>query len=207
MNYEEISDAIINYANRSNDFAFISNIQLWISMVEGELNRSLRSTDQEVRAAIEVATQYIQLPEDVLELRNIQMNTSRGTVPLEAMSPQQIDTEAASSVGIPSGYTVIGAAIQLDCAPSSNVSIEIAYYAKIPELTSEADNNWLSSKAPDAYIFGALSHANAWLADDDRIQLWAIKFDQIKNDLQTESERLKYQGGSMVQRLDPLYVV
>lgn len=207
MNYEEISNAIISYANRENDFPFISNIQLWINMVEQEINRSLRSTKQETRASIEIGSQYITLPDDALELRNIQIERGGFTYPLEAMSPQQIDTEAANISPFPSGYTVIGRALQLNKAPSENVTIEISYYAKVPELTPDDDSNWLSQDAPDAYIFGALSHANAWLADDDRIQLWATKFDQIKNDLQSESERLKYQGGNMVQRLDPRYVV
>jgi hypothetical protein len=102
--------------------------------------------------------------------------------------------------GTPRYYTIIDDNILLLPAPTGNTTLEIIYYGKIPALSDSNTSNWLLARSPDLYLYAALIQAEAYLQNDERIQLWNAAADKIIADMDRESERAKRPQGALSAR-------
>jgi hypothetical protein len=55
----------------------------------------------------------------------------------------------------PHFYTIVGSTLY------STISVTLPYYAKIPSLVADGQN-WLLTKAPNAYLYGCLMQYSTW---------------------------------------------
>ncbi len=194
-NYTELQASIADFLNRSD---LTSVIPDFITMCEADLNRTLRVRDMSIRTRAPINSQYVKLPADFLGMRNIDLLTDPVT-PLTYKNLQNLDIHrAGDSTGKPLYYSVMQDSIEFAPVPDGDYTIEIVYYQKIPALSSaDTDGvNWLLTDHPDAYLYGSLMHSAPYLQADERIGLWAGKYNQILEQIKKSDEQAKFSGST-----------
>ena len=196
--YAELQSSIADWLLRDD---LTSVIPTFISLAEAKFNRRIRDYRMVKRATAQVDTAYFAIPSDWQENIRFQLNTSPITT-LEYVTPDQAAEEKRlyNSSGRPAFFTMIGDQFQIVPAPDSTYDAELTYYAKIPALSGSNTSNWLLTKAPDIYLYGALMEAAPYLDDDARIQVWGGLLEHSMNALQIESDRAKTGSSSIRMR-------
>ncbi len=171
----------------------------FVQFAEARFNRTLRLSEMETRATsmIYAGEEYAALPTDFLALRDIQINYAGKTISLEYLAPNRMNDINSGASGVIAYYTIIDYQIQVAPLPIADTQIEVVYYAKIPALET-ATSNWLLSKSPDVYLWGALVEAEAYLVNDKRIGIWKARMDEALNELRQADASLKW-GASPLQ--------
>lgn len=200
-NYSELTSAIADYLNRQ-DLASV--IPTFVRLAESELGRSLRVRNMLSRATATADSQYLSLPNDFLEMRNLRLSGPHGWQSLEVLSAKQVDDfrtyNYKNSAGVPGFYAINGNAIELIPVPNGQFTVEMTYYSAIPSLSDTANTNWLLAKNPDLYLFGSLLQTAPYLKEDERIQTWAGIYRSLLADVVAESERATYNGSTPKMR-------
>ena len=80
-------------------------------------------------------------------------------------------------------------------SPDGDYTLEIIYYQKIPALSANT-TNWLLDEHPDAYLYGTLMHSAPYLQADERVGIWAGKYQQIIEQIKTSDEKAKFSGST-----------
>ena len=193
-NYSDLQATVADFLNRSDLTDIIKD---WIRMAEAELNRLLRVREMSVRTRAPLSSQYLKLPVDFLGMRNIELITDPIT-PLEYRNPHNLDIHRSSdSTGKPLYYTVVQNNLEFAPAPDSEYTLEIVYYQKLPQLgtgVGEFTTNWLLDSHPDIYLYGSLMQSAPYLQADERIGVWAGKFQQVLEQLKTSDEKARFSG-------------
>lgn len=201
-NYAELKATIADFLNRAD---LTAAIPTFITLAEAKFNRDLRTRQQEKRAYATLDSQFIQLPPDWAEGKNLQINASPVRV-LEFVTTDQADRIRARRYGdtFADAYTIIGSQLEVVPVVAADTEIEMAYYAKIPALTDDAPTNWLLTEWPDLYLYGALIHAAPYLREDDRIVTWKGMADQLTEEIRMSDERARHSGGPLRARVRPI---
>lgn len=165
MNYTELKTAISDWEHRSYD---AGKVDLFIDLFEARINRNLRVPEMEKRATATPTDEYVALPTDFLELRNIQINGTNVTL-LEYASPQKIDAMGLTT-GTAYYYSLVGNEFQLNPSAAGS-EVEIAYYAKITPLSDAEPTNFLIESHPDYYLMGCIHEALIYAIDDRAAQV------------------------------------
>ena len=164
-------------------------------MAEAEFNRVLRVREMSVRTRAPLASQYVKLPDDFLGMRNIELGTSPVTS-LEYRNPQNIDLQRrGDETGKPLFYTIIQNVVEVSPIPDAEYTLEVLYYQKIPPLSLHT-SNWLLSTSPDAYIYGTLLQSPVYLGHDERISVWAGRYQQIIDQITTSDQKASFSGST-----------
>ena len=189
-NYTDLQASVADFLNRAD---LTSVIPDFITLTEADLNRSLRVREMSVRTRAPISEQYVKLPVDFLGMRNIELVTSPVT-PLEYRNLQNLDLyRAADATGKPVYYSITQNNIEFAPVPDAEYTLEIVYYQKIPALVDNA-TNWLLDTHPDAYLYGTLMQSAPYLQADERIGIWAGKYNQIKEQITASDEKAKFSG-------------
>lgn len=200
-NYATLQSAIADYLNRQD---LTSQIPLFIQFCEADLNTRLRCREQIVRAEAISDNEFVQLPGDWLEAINLEIVD--GVSPLRFVTLDEADIiKKAQRYQNVAAYSLMNGAIELVPGPSDNVEIEMVYYGKIPALSNAAPTNWLLAKAPDVYLYGALTHAAPFLLDDQRIGVFGSFYSQRVQALNEEAEKSLTSGSPLVARTRRVY--
>lgn len=198
-NYSQLKAAVADWLNRDD---LSSVIPTFIDLAHARLNRKLRVSDMIARSTANLTTQYTARPAGFLEMRNIQLNVSTPK-PLEYVTPEQLDQERKfgnNTAGEPVYYTMIGDLIEVYPTPDTTYEIELAFYKELTAMTADADYNWLLTKAPDTYLYGALIQSGPYLKDDARALVWLRLHDAALDELRMEDERARFGGGTIKMR-------
>ena len=200
-NYSTLQSTIADYLNRAD---LTSQIQTFIQFVESDLNTRLRCREMIVRATATSDQEYVQLPADWVEAINLQIVD--GASPLRYVTLDEADLiNKAQVLTQVSVYSLMNGAIELIPAPSDDIDIEMIYYGKIPSLTDNNTTNWLLTKAPDVYLYGALVHAAPFLMDDQRIPVFGNIYLKRVEELNQESQKSLHSGSPLVARTRRVY--
>ncbi len=192
--YTNLQAAVASWLARAD---LTSQIPDFITLAEAKLNRTLRTRQMEQRSTA-VATEYMALPTNFLELRNIQISGTPNYT-LEQRAPFELDALDDGVAGRPSRYCLLANQIQLAPVPDSTYTLEIDYYESIPPLANNA-SNWLLVAAPDIYLYGALLEAAIYILDDPRVPQWQAGYTQVINQLQAADRRARWSGSPLQVR-------
>jgi hypothetical protein len=198
-NYSTLQSAIADYLNRAD---LTSQIQNFIQFAEADLNTRLRCREQIVRSEATSSAEFVQLPSDWLEAINLHIGG--GKQPLRYITLDEADTINSTQIYIaPNFYSLMNGAIEIVPEPAEDIDIEMIYYAKIPALSDQATTNWLLTKAPDVYLYGALTHAAPM--DDQRIPVFGQIYLARVQALQEESQKSLHSGSPLIARTRRAY--
>jgi hypothetical protein len=190
--YTELQSSVADFLNRGD---LTSVIPDFITMTESEFNRLLRVSNMSIRTRAPLDSQYVKLPAGFLGMRNIDLLTDPVT-PLSYKNLQNLDIHRANdATGKPLYYSIMQNNIEFAPVPDSEYTLEIVYYQKIPPL-SDNTTNWLLEEHPDAYLYGALMHSAPYLQADERVGLWAAKYNQIIQQIISSDEKAKFSGST-----------
>jgi hypothetical protein len=193
-NYSQLQAAIADWLNRTD---LTNQIKDFIKLAEARFNREVRNHEQIIRKTAQSSAQYVALPTDWAGAYNLQVGTQK----LSYITPERADDyRNAKITGSVRYYTIIGRSIELLPAPTSDVTVEMAYYAEIPSLSDANPTNWLLQKAPDIYYYGPLCHAAPFLNDDQRLVTLASLTTTAIAALNDESEANSHSGSTLVAR-------
>ena len=190
--YTELKSSIADFLNRSDLSAVIPD---FITMCEADMNRTLRVREMSVRTRAPIDSQYVKLPSSFLGMRNIDLLTDPVT-PLSYINLQNLDIHRSNkTTGKPLYYSIMQNNIEFAPVPDAEYTLEIIYYQKIPALSINP-TNWLLDDHPDAYLYGSLMHSAPYLQSDDRVGLWAGKYNQILQQIKVSDESAKFSGST-----------
>lgn len=199
--YATLQSAIADYLNRQD---LTAQIPMFIQFCEADLNTRLRCREQIVRAEATSDNEYVQLPSDWLEAINLQIID--GTSPLRFVTMDEADIiNRERRYQYVVAYSLMDGAIELVPPPAADVAIEMSYYAKIPALSDSNTSNWLLAKAPDVYLYGALTHAAPFLLDDQRIAVFGSFYTGRVQALNDEAQKSLTSGSPLVGRTRRVY--
>jgi hypothetical protein len=200
-NYSTLKSTIADYLNRAD---LTSQIETFIQFAEADLNTRLRCREQIVRAEATSSAEYVQLPADWLEAINLHI--VGGQQPLRYVTLDEADIINKEQIyTAPHFYSLMNGAIEIIPEPSDDIDIEMIYYAKITSLSDVNTTNWLLTKAPDVYLYGALTHAAPFLMDDQRIPVFAQIYLARVQALQDESQKSLHSGSPLIARTRRAY--
>jgi len=194
-NYSELKASIANFLARDD---LTSQIPDFIKLAEARMSRELETREQEKRATatLTAGDEYIALPTDMREIREVKLNTSPVTV-LSYHSPSSLDsTYSSNGQGTPLGYSVVGLELKLRPIPDASNTAEIIYIGTLPAL-SDSQTTTLFLRSPDLYLYGALSEAYSYLLDETRATQYDAKFTRILQEIKIDEQRSHYGTGSL----------
>ena len=195
-NYTNLQTAVANFLARSDLTAQIPD---FIAMAEARMSRELETRSQEKRstAALTAGNEYISLPTDLREVREVKLNTSPLTV-LKYYSPVALDEQYASNgQGKPQGFSIVGDEMKLRPIPDTSYSVEIVYIGSIEALSATNLTNNVLTRSPDAYLYGALAEAYAYLLDETRAAQYMQRFNTALEEIKVDEQRAHYGTGSL----------
>lgn len=173
-----------------------SDVDDMIDMFEAWCNRNLRVPQMEQEATT-AAAEYLALPVDFLEMRDIQWQ-GQPRRQLDYVTPSvadQYDTSGTS--GIPAFYTLVGDQIRLIPAPNATTDVRMDYWKKVPALTNSNTTNWLLDLYPDAYLYGCLVHGQIRIANPEIASFVSQGWAQIMREIESSGKHANV--GSQLQ--------
>ena len=200
-NYTGLKTSIADFLNRDD---LTSVIPDFVALAEAQINRDVRHWRMEARSSgqQDPADEYMQIPADWVETIRLHL-TGTGTsvvnlVSRDAMADKRAAQENAA--GTPRMYTHANGQFQLFPTPDATTNFELLYYQKIPSLITNTDN-WLLLEAPDVYLYGALLHSAPYLADDQRVAVWAQLYGAAVQRLNQVSEDAMFSGSGLTLKV------
>lgn len=193
--YADLQTSIANFLARDDLTAQIPD---FIQLAEARINRELETREQEkrVQATLVAGDEYIALPTDLREVREVKLNTSPLTV-LNYASPTSLDTQYSSNgQGKPLGYSIVGKEMKIRPIPDSAYTMEIVYVGNVDAL-SAVSTPTLFTRSPDLYLYGALTEAYVYLLDEQRAAQYDEKFTRSINEIRMDEERSHYGTGPL----------
>lgn len=209
MNYTEIIDSVLAYADRESDAELDSDrLDKFIKIMESKANRKLKVLGMSTRSQLtSVADQeYYGLPSDYSGLRNIKIfdpAAPKKKSTLIYTAPEQMDllsTVSANEVLTEVYYNIEADQLRIIPYQENNV-IEIIYYQKVPNLNSIDSTNWLSDSAPDAYIFGLMVEVSSFVKDKESAIFWNERFESVLEELQDDDDSTRWSGPYLQMRV------
>jgi hypothetical protein len=160
-NYSDLQASVLSWLNRDSAGIPVTD---FISIAEAELNSKVRVRQNTTTTTLTLAQggYTVSLPSDFLE--DVELNYEDLTEPLNRASFNDVDYLLGNAqTGRPELYAFAGSVITFEKLADQAYDYTLRYYRKW-DIAVE-DTNWLLSNHPDAYLFGALLEANAWLGD------------------------------------------
>tara|TARA_R110002167_G_scaffold66046_1_gene187148 strand:+ start:1547 stop:2197 length:651 start_codon:yes stop_codon:yes gene_type:complete len=195
--YSELLTTIASYLNRDDLTAIIPT---FITLTENRLNRELRLRANMVRAqTVTTAGQaFYDLPDDLIELRNITYDSSSQSFALRYLSPESVSREYGTIVsGQPRAYTNLGNNLKLTPSPDAEYSININYFSTLRALSDNVLTNDILVQYPSLYLFGSCFEGALYLNDTEQSTRFGSIFEKTLNDVERAEEAARYSGTVM----------
>jgi len=199
--YAELKTAIANFLARDD---LTDQIPNFIQLAEARMSRELETREQEKRATATLTSgdEFIALPTDMREIREVKLNTNPNRV-LTYHSPNSLDsTYPSTSSGVPQGFSIIGKEMNFRPIPDSSYTVELVYIGGLASI-SDVSTPTLFLRSPDLYLYGALAEAYAYLLDEQRAAQYDQKFTRGIEEVRRDEGRAHYGSGSL--RMQSIY--
>ena len=198
--FAELKTAIADFLNRDD---LTSTIPTFIALAEAQINRDIRHYEMENRATAELTSQYLDRPRDWLETIRLHV-TSGGTQVLNLLSRASMADKrqgAEDTTGEPRFYCHAERGFEVFPTPDGTYTTELLYYQKITALSDSNTSNWLLSDHPDVYLYGALIHSAPYLAEDERIGVWAQLYSAATQRVNQAGEDASFSGSGLTLKV------
>ena len=190
--------SIADFLNRDDLTAVIPD---FITLAEAQINRDIRHWKMEARSSGQqsASDEYMQIPADWLETIRLHITDGTTTVVNLISRDAMADKRQGSldAVGTPIYYTHADSQFQFYPTPSVDTNFELLYYQKLDALSDSNSDNWLLLDSPDVYLYGALLHSAPYLAEDQRIAIWAQMYSAAVQRLNEVSEDARFSGSGL----------
>ena len=197
--YSELLTELDAWLNRSD---LTDRIPTFIRLFESRANRLLRCPEMHAQASYATAsgTPQLALPSDFLSARDLYLDSDPDVV-LHAMTPSVLrNTYPLSTGGSPAAYSIVGSNMLLAPVPDDEYTLILDYFQRIPALTEDNTTNWLLTAYPDAYLWGAICMAEAFLRDDNMIAKAKSAWDEAMFEINLQGNRQRLPASPLVMQ-------
>lgn len=207
--YGDLQTTALNWLARPGDSKISASVPDMVTLFENEANRRVRSIYNENGGTLTLTAgdNTARLPSDYLELRSARVSSVTPRRQLEFLSAAQFDgTAVADDTGPPSYFTIdqglLGPRLRIGPTPDRAYDIAVRYFQRIPALSATVSSNWLLLTYPDAYLFGTLAEAEAFIGHDERIGMWLQRRDGALEAINTSGQKALWGGVPLTIRTD-----
>ena len=169
-NYANLKQSIQNFSHRTDISDVIDD---FIDLAENKIDNTLRLRQNELRARASVTSRFLELPERFLEMRRLSLINGSVTRELKYKSPEAMTIDDSS--GEPDFFTITSQ-IEFNKAPSSTMTVEMAYYARLDPLSDTNVTNNVLTDYPNLYLYGSLSELHRWARDEETANYYESVF-------------------------------
>jgi hypothetical protein len=172
--YSDLKSTISQFLYSRTDMA--AYIPSFIELCEAEMNTVLKTREQLTTTTLTPNSDgEITLPTDYAMFRRVTALTTPRSKLEHVVTATLDETYITRSSGYPRMFAISNGIATI--LPITTSDIELEYYAKIPALSESAPTNWLLSKSPTTYLYGALKHAAIFLGDVERIPAFTQQYE------------------------------
>lgn len=171
--YSDLSTAVFSRLNRT---AVSTDYNVAIALAEAEVNRRLALNPvrpMHTHSTATVSTEYIAQPADLIDVDSLAI----GGEAILSTSASNIEELKAALPAKPEFYAFVGSEIRFYPVPDTSYTLDLIYWAKVPNLNSTDDTNWLLTSHPDVYFHGVLAHLYQQYFDPEAADYQAGLFD------------------------------
>lgn len=194
--YSELVTEMGDWLNRA-DLA--AKIPTFIRLFEARMNRRLRTPDMEQSGSQDViqGTANYAFSTRLRQLRTVYLSTDPITV-LTPMAPAVLrETYPDSMQGQPVAYAVLGESFILAPIPDAEYTLNYTGFMTLVGLDDGNQTNWLLDDHPDCYLWGSLCMAEAYLKDDQRLNVWKAAWDESLAEIIREANDKRLPAGPL----------
>lgn len=185
--YSNLKTAILDHLEQSD---LSDQVDDFIDIAEARHKREVRIREMLSRSTLAIADgdRYVNLPSDFLAMKYLRiLNPTTGAVNRYLPAPRQIteDEMAGKSTNCERApkYYAIHAQIEFDSEADQAYTGEIFYYTELDALSDANTTNSLLDRAPDVYLYAALSASAPFLLNDERIPVWESLYEKARDSL------------------------
>lgn len=192
-NYTDLQASVASWINRAD---LTPQIPDFIAIAESFIADDVRVREMLVRATLVTVPgqDYIALPAGWLEFENIMGANGE---PLEYSTPLMLRATSAQYAGTPlKRYSTEGENLLLEGVQSVAQNVPVSYYKQLEPL-SVTPTNFLLTKRPQIYLYGALAQAALFMIDDPRAATWQGVYDAAVGKAENSSKKGLVSGGSL----------
>lgn len=191
--YDNLKAAVARTANRK-DTAFIDAAPDFIALAEAEMRRDInaRSGVQIIDLSIDSDSYPLPCGFDGI----VSINGRGANASLTFVSQDSIGLDRAWGGYGQASYTITGDTIYFGRVPGD---VRLAYKSLFAPLSRTTRCNWILSKHPDAYLYGALKHSAPYLEDDDRLGTWQALYSSAIQAINTQALEQTFSGPLRMQ--------
>lgn len=185
--YANLKTAIVRFLRNRTDLT--PDVPDFITLAEAQMNRRLRNWRATGRsdATLPSGSAFFAQPADFGGPITMQ-HTTGDKKPIGFVENEKAPEIQAryTDPGPPEFYTVVGEQLQFIPVPDADYPVEMTYWRSIPALSDSNTTNWVLSKHPDAYLYGALLQSAPFLMNDERIPTWGTLFTAALDDMNND---------------------
>lgn len=197
--YAELKTAVADFLDRD-DLSTVSAD--FVTLAEAQLQRELRHPEMEKRATATIDARFSAVPSDFLAPIRLHLSTKYRALDLVSLDEmarwRALSDDTADE---PKRYTVVGSEFEFEPTPDDSYTLELYYRRTLPALSDADTSNWLLTRAPDAYLYGALLQSAPYLQEDARVQTWAALYREAIQGLNREAENWRFGGAGKARAI------
>ena len=188
--YAELKASIADWLLRSDLTAVIPD---FITLAEADMARNLVHWRMESRTTLSVSSQFTDLPTGFIEATKVSLTdtTARRMESISRAAMQEKREADEDTAGKPDYYAVTGGQLEVWPSPDDTYSVDFGYM-KFDDLSDSNTSNWVLANHADAYLYGALWQAYAYLMDDERAARWLAKYNEVIANINEDSKRADF---------------
>jgi hypothetical protein len=186
--YTNLKAEIADWLDRDD---LTSRIDTFIDLAEAKLSREIRVRAMLKRASGSLTGRYMALPSGYRGMKILRLLTDPVSV-LEQCNLTEL-TKRQCATGKPEFFAV-HEEIEFNRAPDESYQAEMVYYAPLASLSDSTSSNWILANAPDLYLYGALSAAEPFLDNDERLATWKQLYNDGASAINLEDQRSRTSG-------------
>jgi hypothetical protein len=206
--YTDLCNQIAEFLNRQD---LTAQIPYFVGMAEAAINADDRFRIQQgiVRSQATIdgdqtdafGQYFLPVPRDYISMQNLRLLELPPPGRLEMVTLTQMDDlrQRLTAGTNPRYYAVSGGTMEILPAPAvgSEYTMQMVYFAKLPQLSATNPSNWLLHMNPNVYLYGALIHSAPYLKDDERIGVWAGLYNDLAEKINEADGRAQFSGSTM----------
>ena len=204
--YVGLKTSIANFLGRSDltsvipDFVTLAHKQITREL-RGHLRAQTRST------SFSITGEYVAAPADFLELVSLRITSATPDYSLALLDNDTGTDMYGGIAGAPRFVTMTGATgsnteyFRFSPPPDATYTATLEYYASLPFFSTDGATNWILTDHPDVYLYGALTQATAYIADDPRAAQWRDAFMVALESLKRSGRKARWGGNGMMVRV------
>jgi hypothetical protein len=181
-----------------------TKIPTFIQLAEKKLANQIRARKMEGTATLTTTpgVNYVALPLDYSSPKSLTVSGTT-TAPLTLIGADTFNLYSANNtLGEPRYYKIQGDNLLLFPNPSSALSINLVYYQTLAALSSTNTTNWVLTKYPYVYLYGAMVEYATYANDSEQIQYNKTEFNNAIEDMWFNNALESFGGGPLIGTSD-----